>query len=234
VPAWLRGRSFGLLFGLLFGPLFAGPAAMAAVYDSGEAIYASQPGALFRPSDRFTASPFVAPDERDRLTYYWEGVAADHPHRAVGRGTQFSLDGSRFSLDQAIVFPGEPTEPPTLGADSRIYLGSEYACVEIAGPSDPDGPTRTHVYLLQLQPANQRQAYRLPSLSGSCLRIWRSGKDAVTFFQTRYRYRAGSGEPAGLTLQRYRLRRGRFEKIDKPLQADFPVPRDTRRFSLPD
>src|SRR5437868_5877510 len=155
--------------------------ASAAVFDSSQAFYASRPGELFRPADRFDTPPFLAPDERDTLTYYWEGVAGGHPHRAVARGTQFSLDGARFDLAQATVFPGEPTEPPVLGADSRIYLGTEYACVEIAAQNDAAGTSRTHVYLLQMQPASARRAYRLPSLAASCLGIYRTAKNTLLF-----------------------------------------------------
>lgn len=236
---------------LLLAAIQCAPSAHAGVYENREAFFASRPGALFRQDDVFAPTPFIAPGDRDRLTYYWEGKSGQLAHRVVARGAQLSLDGMRFDLGRAATVAGEPATTPDFAAGARFFLGSQYACLELnvgeaagaaepsglAAPADatmPAGRPRTQVYLLQLQPANARRAFRLPGLFASCTGIWRSVQNEITIVHARYRFQTGQVQPVGLTLSSFRLRSQGFAPEGKPVQAEFVGPPNSGRFSIPD
>lgn len=217
------------------------------VFDGYVRFYASQEGAVFKPSDAHKLQLFSVTSNAtaaEKNIFVWKGVADGKEFsfslidRSIyesddeGPKESFVLNGKKFYFVSAKLFPGEFGKLDARSAS--LFINKKYLCLEGVSFS-ASGTAQRHVdvYLLSLeQKGAVKHFYKLPSLFASCLGV-RRGKDGFLIFpKIAYRYVGNTDAPVGVTIQDYTFRAGRFVSVGAELKANFVEPDNVYKFRL--
>lgn len=211
---------------LLFLPTWA---LAAEVFNGYETYYSSLPNRLFLSSG-VELEPFSLEGEPE-VRYVWQGMAAGRHHKVELKEGKIILDGRTWLAKSIKAFPGEVVNAGDLGRGAVAYFAAGWACVENT-PASASGTAVRHksVYLLRLG-RSKPQGWKLPSLFASCQGL-RFLNGQVRFDKLEYRYQGGKDEPAGVVLNEYAIKSGRFVPLAGKHFASFVEEGNVYRFLL--
>jgi len=145
----------------------------------------------------------------------------------------FTIDNHSFKSEQVKKFPGEEIGYSDFGQGTVAYFASGWICLENT-PHTASGTSvrRKSIYLMQLPKGRKPQAWKLPSLFGSCTGIRMQGGQ-IKFDKIEYRSQKDQDAPTGVSFHEYTIQGEDFVRTRRARRdATFVEPGNVYKFSL--
>lgn len=217
---------------------FASRAHAAATYESYDAFYAAQPGAVF--GEPIPAKPGVVysnPSEKGIHTERLATLEGKAVHVELGED-HVTVNGRNYRYANAATFPREhPSDisPQTADVFLAARTNTHPAVLCMQGDSDGSGEADRHtqIYLLVGPFGSKGKAtfLHLPSLLSSCRAVLET-KDGLAFPRNSYLFDSAQESRVGLLVSYYTFEDPRFVRTRHEIQLRFSQPEIPFRFSI--
>lgn len=221
---------------------FASGAHATGTYESYDAFYAAQPGAVF-------GEPI--PPAEAGVVYSYPGTEGIHTWRRANLGRQavsvelgedhITVNGKIYRYANAVTFPGEhpsAVDPQTANLFLASKANSHAAVLCMEGSSDGSGEADryTQIYLLinPLRSKAKATFLHLPSLLSSCRGVSMTKDGTLVFPRNSYLFDRAQESRVGLLVSYYTFQDQRFIPTRNEIWLRFDQPEIPFRFSVED
>jgi len=221
--------------------ILSGSANAAQVYDSYDAFYAAQPGAVFgAPIEQDADSIYSLPGEQGIYTHLRSALDGKTVRIDVAEN-RITVNGKTYRFARATTFPGEyaiDIDP----ASARVFLARgtrirpSLLCLEGDGSGSGEADRHKQIFLL-LDPLARNAAWlHLPSLLSSCRAVVATNYGRFAFPKNSYLFDETQESRIGLLVSYHTFAHRRFASVPAPKQVRlrFTHPEIPFQFSVQD
>ncbi|WER45217.1 hypothetical protein CupriaWKF_13005 [Cupriavidus sp. WKF15] len=218
--------------------LLAGDCIAAPAYESHDAFYADQAGAVFHDPIRSDAGIAYAYPDKPGIYIQLRSELEGKPVNIEVAGNRVIVNGRVYRFSRATTFPGEhaldivPTSALVFLAQRTDYR-PPLLCVEGHSNRSGEAGRHTQIYLL-IDPIRQNGKatfLHLPSLLSACRAVVSTRSGGISFPKNSYLFDDAREARVGLQLDYYSFERGRFTPTGTVIHLKFSQPDNPFAFS---
>lgn len=221
--------------------MLSGGAHAARSYDSYDAFYAAQPGAVFGAPIKQPAGPVqlysYVGEPGARIEF--QSTLGSKPVRIEVAENRITVNGKAYRFARAAKFPGEyviDIRPD----NANVYLAARTSdhpsllCVEGHGSGSGEAGRHQQIFLLVDPLARKPTFLHLPSLLSSCRAVVATMDGKLAFPKNSYLFDDAQESRVGLLVSHYTFRNRRFVSAPapNPLRLRFRAPDIPFQFSV--
>jgi hypothetical protein len=211
----------------------------AQTYDSYDAFYTGQPGAVFsEPLKQETGAVYSRPGEEGTYTDLHTAFAG----KAIGiqvASNHITVNGRAYSFARATTLPNGPVGN-IYPDSSKVFVAARAGnrppllCVEGQGSGSGEADRYQQIFLL-VDPLSRKPAFlHLPALLSSCRAVVATKDGHLAFPKNSYLLDEAQGARIGLLVSYFTFEGGHFAPTNNEIRLRFASPENPFKFSRQD